>query len=136
MFAKLEHYWERFGNCDVPHSWEENPPLAIWVSNQRARQLELSSTRRARLDELGFVWDPREVAWEKMFAKLMGYKSKHGDCNVPQDWSEDLQLGRWVSAQHVRAKQGTLPPEQKARLDALGFDWGDSQASKRRPAAE
>ena len=46
--------------------------LARWVTNQRTFKKEgkLSQARKARLDELGFDWDPHDSAWETMFAEL------------------------------------------------------------------
>jgi hypothetical protein len=33
------------------------------------------------------------AAWEAQLARLAAYKAEHGDCNVPQRWAEDPQLG-------------------------------------------
>ena len=60
MFSELERYRERFGNCNVPDNWNENPPLGSWVVVQRIwrKKGNLSSVRVARLDELGLNWIP------------------------------------------------------------------------------
>jgi hypothetical protein len=125
MFAELKRYKERFGDCEVPDKWNENPQLGIWVGTQRTRQKKgtLSIDRKSRLDEIGFVWDPLEAAWENMFAELKCYADKHGHCNVPAVWRQNPALGSWVHTQRVVNNAGKLSPERRARLDAVGFEW-------------
>ena len=53
MFAELERYKERFGDCNVPQSWDEDPKLASWPGpGDRLRAIrqgsELSRYRRRR----------------------------------------------------------------------------------------
>ncbi len=81
-----------------------------------ARQV---GARLARLEALGFDWDQSATAWETMFSELVRYKEAHGDCNVPALWSENPQLGSWVSTQ--RSKKDKIAEGRLARLEALGF---------------
>jgi hypothetical protein len=131
MFAELKRYKDRFGDCNVPHGWEENPELAVWVLNQRAlkKRGKLSRESVERLVSLGFVWNLRDAKWEAMFAELKRYKERFGDCNVPIKWKENPQPATWVSKQRDRQRDGTLSANRKARLDALGFEWS-RRASK------
>jgi hypothetical protein len=89
----------------------------------------LSAKRKARLDELGFVWDARESTWETRFAELGCYKERFGDCNVPALWKESPKLGHWVRFQRNANDVGKLPSECKTRLDELGFVWGALDAA-------
>src|SRR5262249_5292112 len=84
---------------------------------------QLSSERKARLDALGFDWDPIATQWEEGFENLRTYVSEHGDSRVPQSYksTDNYRLGTWVHAQ--RQNRNSLSPEQKARLDALAFVW-------------
>jgi hypothetical protein len=41
----------------------------------------------------------KDVAWNAMLAKLVGYKKKHGDCNVPRCFLASQRLGNWVNMQ-------------------------------------
>jgi superfamily II DNA or RNA helicase len=129
-YGELQRYKERFGHCNVPSGWTENPELGDWVSTQRAFQSKgwLSGSRKTRLDALGFVWDPRGSAWELMFAELERYKDEHGHCNVPDDCKENPKLGTWVGKQRAFRNAGKLSAARMARLDALGFVW-DTRAS-------
>jgi hypothetical protein len=57
-FAELLDYKSRFGDCDVPSRWPENPVLSGWVGTQRydRKAGRLSRERIDRLNEIGFVW--------------------------------------------------------------------------------
>ena len=84
-FGCLKKYKEREGHCRVPQKYNENGfSLGTWVSHQRNFQDKLSEQRRARLDELGFDWNPLEVDWEKGFKYLQVYKERLGHCRIPQ----------------------------------------------------
>jgi hypothetical protein len=32
MFAKLEEYWEEYGDYLIPQDYKEDPPLGRWVN--------------------------------------------------------------------------------------------------------
>ena len=65
----------------------------------------------------------RPSFWDESFDKLSSFKERFGHCNVGQGWKEDAGLGTWASMQRSRRKNGTLPAEQIARLEGLGFVW-------------
>jgi Helicase associated domain len=58
----------------------------------------LSRDRIALLNALGFQWKIGipAVGWEHRFRELLEYRRLHGDCNVPQAWTDNRQLGRYV----------------------------------------
>ena len=60
-FQELAAYKQEHGNCLVARSYE-NKQLASWVNNQRhlGKKGKLEADKIKRLDELGFVWDPRK----------------------------------------------------------------------------
>jgi hypothetical protein len=147
QLAKLEAYKRRHGDYNVPQGWAEDKPLGRWVMHQRAYKKKLdrgepsngmTAARAAKLEALGFAWELGE--WEAQLAKLHVYKHRQGDCNVPQRWAEDPQLGSWVSNQRMYKKVldrgdpsdgircARLPLHgfclaRVAKLDALGFAW-------------
>jgi superfamily II DNA or RNA helicase len=122
-FGELRMFKERFGHCKVLDGWIENPRLARWVQKQRSNQKTLRENRRQRLDELGFLWNAKDAAWEQGFADLVEYKSRHGDCDVPVRSKGNFKLGRWVHVQRGAYKTGRLPHERVKRLEDLGFRW-------------
>jgi Fe2+ transport system protein FeoA len=123
-FNYLKAYKESANHCDVPKDYKQNGfPLGLWVSEQRVNKDRMSSERRRRLDEIGFVWDAREAAWENGLNHLKIYRDREGHCRVPKTHKEQngFELGSWVSVQ--RANKDKLSPKRRQRLDKLGFIW-------------
>ena len=128
LFGKLYAFMQRFRHINVPPAWSEDPHLSAWVRSQRQlrRQGRLSPDRFRRLDRLGFEWEPRATAWDDMFATLVQFKERAGDCDVPPDLDYDPQLSHWVGSQRHLRGQGRLAADRVQRLDALGFKWDAS----------
>ena len=130
MFAELVAYKNTHRTCNVPQRWSQNPGLGTWVNKQRrlAKTGELYKNRIHRLEKIGFVWNPVEVRWERMFALLLEYKHRHGDCNVPARWPENSRLAAWVDVQRRFKKTGKLNRERIRRLEEIGFAWDPFEA--------
>jgi hypothetical protein len=82
------------------------------------------------------------MAWEAQFARLAAHKVVHGDCNVPQRWAEDPQLGTWVSTQRFYKKEldrgepsQCMTAARVAKLEALGFAWQLASGNRRHAMA-
>jgi len=60
-FAGLSAFKEKFGHCNVPDGYPENPGLAGWVGNLRQfhRKNKLTPELVRRLEALGFKWSLR-----------------------------------------------------------------------------
>ena len=150
-FNELVQYKAKHGDCNVPLRQGQ---LGRWVNKQRFnyKKGELSQGRIHRLDGIGFDWTltiggPRkkkppssiskslsrnersrpQVPWETRFNKLVQYKAKHGDCNVPQ---RQGPLGTWVSKQKTNYRKGKLSQDRVDRLNAIGFDWAPGRGVK------
>jgi hypothetical protein len=96
--ARLVAYKKAHGDCNVPYSWAEDPPLFNWVHLQQHNKNKLdrgepskgmTAARAAKLEALGFAWHVQPLGWEAQLAKLKAYKAGHGDCDVPRIWAED-----------------------------------------------
>ncbi|KAL3788070.1 hypothetical protein HJC23_008132 [Cyclotella cryptica] len=77
--------------------------------------------RKKLLDDIGFVWDPRDDVWSIRFAELKEYKAQHGDCNVPIGHTS--ALSGWVREQRKRNEYKSMDMERKKLLDDIGFVW-------------
>ena len=132
-WAPLEAAWERryrelvafkdkFGHCNVPGEWAENPQLGLWVSNQRHRKQRLKALQKRMLNRLGFDWSPAETLWKMRIQELREFRKRNGHCNVPPKFSNNSALGTWVAELRQRGK-GKVPERWKRRLTALKFDW-------------
>jgi len=125
MFQALVAFKENQGHCGVPRRWSENPQLGTWVSDQRHvyKKGRLSEERVARLEALGFEWDPFTADWEALVQALVAFKENQGHCGVPTRWGENPELGRWVSTQRKTFRERKMSEERVVRLEALGFEW-------------
>ena len=124
-FLELQLFREEHGHCKVPHRYPQNPFLGVWVCVQRRcfKEGKLAEDKVARLEELGFVWDVTEEAWEKNFLELKRFREEHGHCKVPWGYPQNPSLGVWVCDQRKKFKKGKLAEDRIARLEELGFVW-------------
>ena len=123
-FDELKAFKDERGHCNVPTN---HGKLGLWVASQRraykGRKGNLSGERRKALDALGFISDPRDVAWYGKLDELRAFKAKRGHCDVPQNHGK---LGIWVNNQRRAYKghqRGNQSDERRKALDDLGFIW-------------
>ena len=125
--------WEQFrqqiisyktveGDCNVPSTYKVNPSLAKWVENQRSsfHKNKLSQERIELLKQIDFNFGKsNNDRWElrlKQFEQFnLQYKS------VPQKYTANPGLGRWVRKQKVMMKSGKLPIDRHDQLKELGL---------------
>ena len=121
-FKELCQYQkENNGDTDVPLTYEANPPLGVWVHNQRLHYKMfmhaktktkhkqnknhsssismLNEDRIQKLKGIGFVFEKNTRKWDQRYQELEMYKKKHGDCMVPDNYEENPSLASWVANQ-------------------------------------
>ena len=127
MYGRLVAFKQQHRHCNVPSNSEQNPFLASWVGRQRQKKkkAQIPLKRIQQLNKLDFNWDQdsKRDRWEEMYARLLAYKKKHNDCNVPARWKQDCSLGSWVSVQRQFRVNDQLSSERIRRLNALSFIW-------------
>jgi len=75
--------------------------------------------------------NPREVAWFKMYQRLVMYKENHnGSTKVPKIYSKDPSLGNWANTQRKLHNKNKLPQHRVELLDLIGFHWGQGPKPK------
>ena len=129
----LEYYREH-GNLDVPLKYvaKDGTRLGTWINGIRCavrnpssyKKAKLTDAQKSRLDELGFVWEPKKnVLWMQYFEALVRYKKSRGNLEVPVAFTTEdgIQLGRWVRRQ-MNCKD-SLSDEKRKMLSDLGFVW-------------
>jgi hypothetical protein len=145
-WLELRRYKRLHGNCLVPQQYPENPQLGTWVSNQRKqyrlmqenKPSPMTMERVRKLESLGFVWSKftHDSHWEAKMDELREYKTKYGDCNVPEEYHVNPNLGTWVHYQRtqyammIEGRPSNMTPERVEALDALGFDWDLARFSR------
>ena len=135
-FERLKAYKERHGDCDVPHTYKEDAPLAVWVAKQREKwrardntnpSRALSDERLAKLQGVGFNFDTFEASWEKRLQELKDYKEKYGTAKVRD--GHNRSLWHWSKRQRdtfkafLEGKKCAMNHERVRRLEELGFEW-------------
>lgn len=117
---ELNIFKARHGHCRVPYRFNENPALTAWVQRIRSGKYQLSETQRRQLNDAGFEWNFfRKVRWENRYNKLADYLKEHGHFPIRSEGHR--QLREWMTLQ--RKHKSALTPEQRQRLNMLGFSW-------------
>ena len=110
--------------------------LRHWAVKQRTSQRRgrLRPELKARLDSLGFEWDPggwRHITtgparsiWEVRFQQLFNaFRERHGHTNVPKK-DADKDLAGWIYRQRFPPpERAELTAERIRRLEDLGLIW-------------
>ena len=98
---------EQFGNLQVPAKYKtkNDYPLGKWINNARKRRSDgkLTEERIRQLDQMGMIWSVFDAKWEQGYALAMNYAAKHGDLNVPVNYTteEGKKLGAWILNQRT-----------------------------------
>jgi len=124
-YTALAKYKITHGDVLVPTTYRTSDGFALggWVTKQRRAKNKMPAERIKRLNDLGFVWDPLNVAWEAGYTALAEYKEMHGDVLVPQNHKtpNGFNVGAWIGTQ--RKTKDKMSAERLKRLDDLGFVW-------------
>jgi len=93
------------------------------TSNSR-KLLGPTPSKEKMIPHIGSRNGTYDAKWEAKFDELLAYKQEHGDCQVPQRYSD---LGRWVKNQRYSKKK--LSEARITRLEEVGFTWTSTRAS-------
>ena len=122
---------EQFGNLQVPAKYKtkNDYPLGKWINNARKRRSDgkLTEERIRQLDQMGMIWSVFDAKWEQGYALAMNYAAKHGDLNVPVNYTteEGKKLGAWILNQRTAYAKEMLSQDQIGRLEKIGIYWGN-----------
>ena len=132
-FQELKEYQKKHGNTNVPLKYIHNADLGLWVSDQRNDKNSslLDLTQIAKLYSIGFDWEltsrpSNEMIWNQRFRELEEYASRFGSCNVPKNYINNADLGKWVHQQRQNRKR--MDSERRRKLDSIAFGWTSSSA--------
>lgn len=149
MFDKLAAYKSEHNSTLVPQCYDQEPRLGRWVHYQRVEYWiyqqsgngKITPDRIARLESIGFEWDPQRAQWNQMFDKLKQYKEETGDCKVPKGYTKDPELANWVRNQRLehanlaKGKKSRMTTDRYQLLNDLEFKWSSTMIAKPKTAA-
>jgi len=136
-YDKLKEYKADHGHVLVPRQCEI-PGLGDWVTSQRQQYQEytkgkptpLTKQRKELLDEIGFHFRIRNrPEWMTKHDELLIYKEENGHTRVPQHYTPNKALGKWVAKQreqyklYKKGKHSFLTPDRLEKLNTIGFVW-------------
>jgi hypothetical protein len=138
-FMELCEYRQSKGQCIFRCQDPEYAELSKWVFSQRreyrrmvgGKDSILTPERVKTLEGIGFVWNLAHASWENRLSELADYQKIQGHCNVPQRYSENSKLARWVKKQrnqyrlHLEGKTSSMTTFRIQALESLGFEWGE-----------
>eukprot|EP00979_Chaetoceros_neogracilis_P009752 scaffold2205_cov268-Chaetoceros_neogracile.AAC.1 len=125
-FVELVEYKEENGHCNCP---TKNGSLGSWISKQRKlfKSNKVKADRYEKLVGIGFIFEDvialefkgkLDQQWQDMYQKLLEHKETKGHCF---DLPRTIPLGRWLSQQRDRYRNGNLREDREEKLLSIGF---------------
>jgi len=123
FYQLLIDFKSRNGHCNVPHNYKENEKLSRWVKNQRIAQYNhLTSERKQKLNQIGFVWHITYDFWHKMVESLSDFYKKNNHFYVPMNL-ENGKLCNWITNIRSTFRKGRLSEAKIESLNKIGFSF-------------
>ncbi|KAJ1482958.1 hypothetical protein T484DRAFT_1951024, partial [Baffinella frigidus] len=124
------------GTAHVSQGDPERPALGTWCNTQRGKERrgKLGAGRKARLLEIGFVFEILEDAWDKSLEELRVVAAGTGGiAHVSRLDTDRPELGTWCLKQRNIEECGEIREDRKDRLLEIGFVFGGVGGGGRTP---
>lgn len=123
FFHELEKYKEKNGNLNYlyNHVTEEGYELGTKTVRIRMGYTKITDEQKQRLSDIGFIWNTKDVVFEKFVKRLEEYKEKYGNVQVKTTYihHDGYHLGQELRRIKIEQK---LTEEQKKVLQDLGVE--------------
>lgn len=97
------------------------------IRRRNGRLKNLTKEQEKKLLSLGIQKNlpQNEAVWKEQYEEAKKFYETNGNLNVPKTYlfENGKSIGRWLVAQRKYRKQGTLPEEKIALLNAIGIVW-------------
>ncbi|KAI2488808.1 hypothetical protein MHU86_25862 [Fragilaria crotonensis] len=134
QYDTLVHYQARFQG-KIPRDVLAGTRLGTWINEQRKQyksfqkgmDTPLNKARIDLLDQIGFVWNAQEDAWQRNFNELVSIHKQYGTWILPADHPKNRKLGLWVKEQRrhrrlmVQGKPSHMTTARARQLEDAGF---------------
>eukprot|EP00956_Cyclotella_meneghiniana_P027352 scaffold61109_cov22-Cyclotella_meneghiniana.AAC.5 len=124
QYEALLEFKSKFGDCNVPTIFAEDPSLGRWVHNQRTKFNNggMEQDKFNKLKKIDFKWTFWSLTeWTERYNELVLYKRKYNHSIGPVRNSEFSQLSNWILNQ--RKKRNELDKRRLKLLNEIGFAW-------------
>ena len=107
---------------------DENGHLYAWISSQRSKKKNntLEAILENKLDSIGFIWNPIDIAWNKKLDNVKRLLSQENNLTL---YEMDSILFHWLKGQKKLSTQNLLSNERKQKLTGLLL-WIDEFSKK------
>mmetsp|Transcript_24642 Transcript_24642/g.47203 ORF Transcript_24642/g.47203 Transcript_24642/m.47203 type:complete len:491 (+) Transcript_24642:109-1581(+) len=148
-YQALKAFKDMNGHIEVPVGYKPQPDMAEldgWITRQRKhfKDDKLPHHLTTKLQDVGLNLGgrgrPFGVESEELFTRnykaLVEYSNKYGDCDVPEKYDEDRELGTWAKAQRDTYSDGMLPNKRIKSLNQIGFNFYHGRKSEKTKATD
>jgi hypothetical protein len=128
--SALRSFKAREGHVKVPRTHVEHGfNLGTWLSSRRHQQDKTSPELKAALDAIGFSWNPYEDSFWETLGLVKEWIDKRGSSLVPTtEVYRGVRIGLWLNNLRKRFRDGELPADRIAAIEALGIPWSSTGA--------
>ncbi|MEU6680947.1 Helicase associated domain protein [Streptomyces sp. NPDC046925] len=131
---ELRAFHTQFGHALVPQNYTSpgGYRLGSKVNTTRTRPHRVPEFVRRTLDDLGMVWNTRDLRWQQLHTACLQYAAEHGRLLVPPSYTAPDGYPLGVRLKQVRRAfvEGRLDPAEQVSLEELGmvFATGSDRA--------
>lgn len=126
---EMKRFRDQHGHVLVPQSYVTPTGYRLGSKVNRARSLAHRVPEHVRkiLDDLGMVWDTRDLRWQQLYNACYVYSQEHGHLDVPVGYRtpDGYPLGRRLKYYRKLWRTGRLDPAEQASLEELGMRFTD-----------
>ena len=131
-YNEVKEYYDIYHNLSIPDDYKNGlgAKLSSWLLFQQRLSYQenismKSLERMVKLEELGYVFKPREQRWEMMYKLAEEYQKRYHNLLIPVSYEtkDGKKLGEWIRNQRSSYSNGKLLPEKIRKLEAIGMAW-------------
>ena len=143
-YQLAKNYCDHYGILNVPRNFktfdgitydENGYALGLWVFNQRLyyKNHPEKVERRRLLDEVGMIYNLREINFDRMYLLACNYFAYYGNLDVPalfrtkdgvHEDENGLPLGHFITNQRYSYNYDpNYPKERIEKLDKFNMNW-------------
>ena len=129
MYQLAVEYFNNYYDVLIPADFytEKGEALGPWLANQREKyRMGLLIPRHIHLlERLNVIWNPLKNKQEAFLQAAKEFKNKNGHLRIHFKYitQNGKKLGRWISDQRSKYREGTLSGELAQSFETLGIQW-------------